>query len=243
MLPFFKKKVKWVPTPNFGERRGGVKPSMIVLHYTDTKDTQEAIDYMMDTTREVSAHYVVEMDGGVIQMVKDEKRAWHAGKAFWRGERDVNSHSIGVEIVNPGHSYGHEEFPDVQIEAVVKLCKRLMKKWKIGAADVLGHEDVAPGRKQDPGHLFPWQLLAGQGVGIWPEPTAMDFEAAGEILAQNGGFSGLFRQFGYDPDATKEERVVAFHRRFYAEKFGGGGDPDEVDVVSVAKVLALLRGM
>ena len=241
MLHLFSKKPKWIPTPNFGERKGGVRPSMIVLHYTDTQDTQEALDYMMNPVREVSAHYVVEKDGQVIQMVKDEKRAWHAGKAYWRGERDINSYSIGVEIVNSGHTYGHEPFPEVQIEMVVRLCKRVMKKWGIEASGVLGHSDVAPGRKEDPGHLFPWQRLAEQGIGIWPEPTAGDFEAAAGILAQNGGFSGLLRQIGYDPDAGKEERVLAFHRRFYPEKFGSGEDASVVDVVSVAKALGVLR--
>lgn len=241
MLHFVFKRPKWVPTPNFGDRKRGVKPSMIILHYTDTKDTQEALDYMMDARREVSAHYVVERDGHVIQMVKDQKRAWHAGKAYWRGERDINSHSIGIEIVNPGHTYGHEPFPDVQIQAVVALCQRVMKRWTIKESNVLGHEDVAPGRKQDPGHLFPWQYLAGQGVGVWPEPTALDFEAATDIVAQNTGFSGLLRQFGYDPDANKDERILAFHRHFYPEKFGMDEHPALVDVASVAKILSLLR--
>ncbi len=156
--------IKSVPSPNFNDRRDSKKPCYIILHYTDTKDTVEALSYLCNPEAEVSSHYVIEQDGNILQLVDEEKRAWHAGKSEWKGETDMNSVSIGIELVNPGHTYGLEPFPDIQIEKLIILCKQIMTRWGIPPENVLGHEDIAPGRKIDPGPLFPWQTLIENGV-------------------------------------------------------------------------------
>ena len=170
MLPILTQKPKWVPSPNFGERKNGKAVNYIILHYTDTQTTEQALGLLLDPAREVSAHYVVEENGKIIQMVADEHRAWHAGVSQWHGETDMNSVSLGIEIVNPGHTYGHKPFPDAQIATVIELCRVKMAQFNITPENVLGHSDIAPGRKQDPGPLFPWEALAAQGVALWPRP-------------------------------------------------------------------------
>ncbi|MCB1531810.1 MAG: N-acetylmuramoyl-L-alanine amidase [Alphaproteobacteria bacterium] len=149
-------------SPNFTARRGGhATPSMIIIHYTDMKTGQEALERLCDPASEVSAHYVIEEDGRLFQLVDDDKRAWHAGASEWQGESDINSASIGIELVNPGHTWGYRAFPDVQIEVLIDLCRELMGKYDIPLNRILGHSDVAPGRKIDPGELFPWKQLRG----------------------------------------------------------------------------------
>lgn len=144
-------------SPNFTERRGGhEKPSMIIIHYTDMKTGKEALERLCDPASEVSAHYVIEENGDIYQLVDDDKRAWHAGVGEWEGERDINSASIGIELVNPGHSHGYRDFPDAQIDALIELTKDLILKYNIPVDRILGHSDVSPGRKIDPGELFPW---------------------------------------------------------------------------------------
>ena len=141
-------------SPNIDDRSAPI--SMIVLHYTGMQDGPSAIDRLADPASRVSAHYVVSEDGTVTHMVPEEKRAWHAGKAYWRGIVDVNSASVGIEIVNPGHEFGYRPFPDEQIETVVRLLVHGIKdRYRITRGNVVGHSDVAPARKQDPGELFP----------------------------------------------------------------------------------------
>lgn len=146
-------------SPNFNERAGGQAPSMIIIHYTDMKTGEEALERLCDPATEVSAHYVIEEDGRLFQLVEDDKRAWHAGVSEWDGQTDINSASIGIELVNPGHSHGYRPFPDVQIAVLIGLCRGLMAKYNIPLDRILGHSDVAPGRKVDPGELFPWDRL------------------------------------------------------------------------------------
>lgn len=144
-------------SPNFTARRGGHEiPSMIIIHYTGMKTGQEALERLCDPEAQVSAHYVIEENGDIYQLVDDDKRAWHAGASEWQGETDINSASIGIELVNPGHEWGYRDFPDVQIEALIELSKDLVERYGIPVERILGHSDVAPGRKQDPGELFPW---------------------------------------------------------------------------------------
>ncbi|MCB9988560.1 MAG: N-acetylmuramoyl-L-alanine amidase [Rhodospirillales bacterium] len=150
------------PSPNYGERREGAQPGMIVIHYTGMKTAQDALDRMCDPAAEVSAHYMVDEDGTVYQLVDEGKRAWHAGASEWQGISDVNSHSIGIELVNPGHEWGYRAFPPEQMEALAQLCQDIMVRHEIRW--VLGHADVAPGRKQDPGELFDWQWLADNDI-------------------------------------------------------------------------------
>ena len=153
-------------SPNFTDRRGCDKPSLIILHYTGMKTAAEAIERLCDPAAEVSAHYVVDEDGSILQLVEEDKRAWHAGVSQWGDITDVNSHSIGIEIVNPGHEWGYRPYPDVQITAVMDLVKGIMQRWDIKPEGVLGHSDVAPGRKQDPGELFPWDRLEAAGLAF-----------------------------------------------------------------------------
>ena len=155
------------PSPNFDARTR--PPDMLVLHYTGMPTGEAALARLRDPEAKVSAHYVVEEDGRVFTLVPEERRAWHAGRSSWRGERDVNGCSIGIEIVNPGHEFGYRPFPDAQIEAVIALVAAVRTRWTIPDARILGHSDVAPDRKEDPGERFDWEGLARNGVGLWPD--------------------------------------------------------------------------
>ncbi len=156
------------PSPNCNPR-DGQEIDMLVLHYTGMKSGANALDRMCEAAAEVSAHYMVEEDGRIFQLVDEEMRAWHAGKSYWRGHTNINQRSIGIEIVNPGHEFGYRGFPEVQMQSVVALCKDIVKRRNIPARNVVAHSDVAPTRKQDPGELFDWKRLAGEGVGVFPQ--------------------------------------------------------------------------
>jgi len=158
-------------SPNHGERKPGCAPDMIVLHYTGMPDADAALERLCAPDSEVSTHYFVYEDGRIIQCVPEARRAWHAGKAGWAGETDINSCSIGIEIANPGHQHGYPEFPRRQIAAVITLCRGIAARRRILPDRVLAHSDVAPTRKQDPGEKFPWPLLARSGVGLWVDPV------------------------------------------------------------------------
>src|SRR5215469_15718687 len=146
------------PSPNFDQRRG--PPDMIVVHYTGMQTGAGALERMRDPESKVSAHYMIEEDGRIYQLVPEERRAWHAGVSFWKGERDVNTVSIGIELVNPGHDLGYDDFPEMQVEALIGLLDAIRGRWTIPGARILGHSDVAPDRKIDPGEKFPWKRLA-----------------------------------------------------------------------------------
>lgn len=184
---------------------------MLILHYTATKDAQEAIDIMTDTDRAVSAHYLVCEDGTIVQLVDEKHRAWHAGKSFWQGDTDINSRSIGIEIQNLGHDGGCPKYPPAQMKAVENLCRDILSRHPIPPENVLGHSDVAPARKIDPGEHFPWQKLAKLGIGRWPKGKIQnDFNAV--------SLDELLIKIGYDPSVKPEERARAFYMHFYPEK-------------------------
>ena len=156
---------------NFGDRAAELPIDMLVLHYTGMSSGAEAIDWLCTEDSGVSCHYVVEEDGTIWQLVPEEKRAWHAGKSNWQGVTDTNSRSIGIEIVNGGHDYGYPDFAEPQINAVIALSRDIVARNRIPSRNVLGHSDVSPGRKLDPGEKFPWGRLYEQGIGHWaPEP-------------------------------------------------------------------------
>lgn len=228
-------------SPNFNERGQGVRPSMIILHYTGMKTAKAAIERLCDPSAEVSAHYLIEENGKLHQLVDDQYRAWHAGKSYWNGIQDVNAHSIGIELVNPGHEFGYRPFPDKQIAALISLCKSLIKKYNIPAAYILGHSDVATSRKKDPGELFPWEELAVQGIGLWPHPEEMDYEAAKDIMFNLEAFESLLGEYGYHVENHYAESVIAFHRHFYPKKLLDHTLPDVIDEESVARLLSLIR--
>src|SRR5579885_1743663 len=166
-----------VPSPNHDERKDGRAPDMILLHYTGMQSGEAALRRLCTAESKVSAHYVVFEDGRIVQCVPEAWRAWHAGVSCWAGETDINSSSIGIEIVNPGHEFGYRDFPLRQIAAVISLCRSILtRRGPISADRVLGHSDVAPARKQDPGERFPWQLLSESGIGHWVRPAPLDLD-------------------------------------------------------------------
>jgi N-acetylmuramoyl-L-alanine amidase len=215
-------------SPNHDAR--GRSIDMIILHYTGMKSTQAALERLCDPVARVSSHYLAMEDGEIVQLVPEAERAWHAGVSSWEGESDINARSIGVEIANPGHDLGYPDFPDAQIEAVIALCRDVMKRRGIPAARVLAHSDVAPARKPDPGEKFPWPRLAAAGIGIWVEPTAivpgpeLDPGDHSEIVSR---LQKEFHEFGYDLNATgmydqaTREVVIAFQRHFRPARVDG----------------------
>ncbi|GEQ97300.1 N-acetylmuramoyl-L-alanine amidase [Iodidimonas gelatinilytica] len=156
------------PSPNFGPRADNRAPDMLLLHYTGMRTAQEALARLCDPAAQVSAHYLIDEDGSLYKLVEDDRRAWHAGVAHWEGDPDVNSRSIGIELVNPGHEFGYRPFPEPQIKRLIALAHDLLARYPIAPWHILGHSDVAPARKTDPGELFPWARLAEEGIGLFP---------------------------------------------------------------------------
>ncbi len=201
------------PSPNFNARKLPV--SMIVLHYTGMVDAPSALARLCDPVAEVSAHYLVDEDGTIHRMVAEDKRAWHAGKARWRGIEDVNSASIGIELVNPGHEFGYRPFSEEQIDALIPLVAEIKERHGITRGNVVGHSDIAPMRKQDPGELFPWHRLARLRLAL-PRPTRNLMDPGWS----DAGFLIALERFGYDV-TDKLAAVVAFQRRYRPELIDG----------------------
>ena len=200
-------------SPNFDDR--DLPVPMVVIHYTEMIDQGFAIERLCDPEAKVSAHHVIGKGGEVVQLVPEEKRAWHAGVSYWRGIRDVNSASIGIELDHPGHKYGYTDFPDAQFESLVPLLARMVKAHAIPRANVVGHSDVAPARKIDPGELFPWERLADYGLCL-PTPKI----ELGDPFDNDGAFYLAMERFGYDiTDGHKA--VEAFQRRWRPRKIDG----------------------
>ena len=158
------------PSPNHDARPKGVSVDILLLHYTGMPSAAEALARMCDPTAKVSAHYMIDEDGTTHRLVDEARRAWHAGVACWAGASDINARAIGIELVNPGHEFGYRPFPEPQMAALIPLCQEILARHPIPPNRVLGHADVAPTRKEDPGELFDWRRLAAEGVGLWPEP-------------------------------------------------------------------------
>jgi len=225
-----------VPSPNFDERKGGRPPDMILLHYTGMQSGDVALQRLTTAESKVSAHYVVFENGRVVQCVPEERRAWHAGDSMWAGDTDINSRSIGIEIVNPGHEFGYPDYPLRQIAAVISTCKSIMtRKGPFSADLILAHSDVAPSRKQDPGEKFPWGLLSESGVGHWVRAAPIELEGAGLKPGDRGDsvtrLQRALRSYGYGiadsgvyDDATRDV-VTAFQRHFRQARVDGIADP------------------
>ncbi|BAV46222.1 N-acetylmuramyl-L-alanine amidase, negative regulator of AmpC, AmpD [Mesorhizobium loti] len=236
-------------SPNFGPRRDTPKPDMIVLHYTGMATGAGAEAWLCDPASEVSSHYLVHENGHIVQMVRESDRAWHAGKSSWFGRTDINSCSVGIEIVNPGHSLGYPGFPRRQIDAVIGLCKGIARRHAIPAMRVLAHSDVAPGRKIDPGEKFPWTALFKAGVGhlvpaapirrgtaLKPGDSGADVEALQSMLALYGygvEISGIF-------DDQTRIVVEAFQRHFRPRLIDGLADGSTMRTLQ--KLLASVSG-
>jgi N-acetylmuramoyl-L-alanine amidase len=203
--------VKQAPSPNQDDRPAGEPIDMLLLHYTGMRRAAEAIDRLRDPVARVSSHYVVEEDGLVWQLVPEERRAFHAGISHWRGHTLLNGRTIGIEIVNPGHEWGYRPFPALQMAAVCDLCLGILSRHPIPARNVIGHSDVAPDRKDDPGELFDWRGLAANGVGLWPGP---DGDPVADVTA-------ALAAIGYRTDLPLDVLLRAFQRHWRPEKVDG----------------------
>ncbi|SHO66962.1 N-acetylmuramoyl-L-alanine amidase [Pseudoxanthobacter soli DSM 19599] len=233
--------IRDVPSPNFRERPGGRKPDMLILHYTGMESAEAAIARLSDREAVVSCHYVVDEDGSIVRMVAEPMRANHAGVSFWRGERDLNDASIGIEIVNPGHEFGYRPFPDAQIEALVVLVKAILSHRRIAPDRILAHSDVAPDRKQDPGELFPWETLAAAGIGHWVPPAPLSAEGPAFRPGDEGlpvrALQGMLALYGYEVDLTgvfdarTSLAVTAFQRHFRPARVDGVADRSTMDTL------------
>lgn len=225
-----------VPSPNFDARAGGRQPDLILLHYTGMKSGEAALARLTAAESKVSSHYVVFEDGRIVQCVPEIERAWHAGISSWAGETDINSCSIGIEIVNPGHEFGYQDFPLRQTAAVIALCRSILtRRGPISPDRVLGHSDVAPSRKMDPGEKFPWELLSNSGVGHWVRPAELEVQGttlkpgdSGELVTR---LQRAFQLYGYgiddhgEYDAKTVDVVAAFQRHFRPALVDGIADP------------------
>lgn len=243
--------VRDLPSPNHDARPGDGTVDTLVLHYTGMADAAAAAARLRDPASKVSCHYLVDEDGAVLRLVPESRRAWHAGVSCWRGRPRLNDRSIGIEIVNPGHEFGYRPFPALQMAAVCDLCLAVLARHPIAARDVVGHADVAPDRKRDPGELFDWAGLAANGVGLWPADGAgpapgPDLEAAAEglprwaVLATPPVPSGaglladpaalpravrLLAAIGYPVEwADPAPALIAFQRRFRPARVDGVAD-------------------
>ncbi len=216
-------------SPNFGPRPTGCEIDMLIIHYTGMKTTALSLERMCDPLSEVSAHYLIDENGSIYQLVAEKERAWHAGESYWKGRSDTNSSSIGIELQNPGHEWGYRPFPSEQMEALRELALEIVGRHKIPADMVLGHSDVAPARKQDPGHLFDWRWLSESGIGIWPMTSEKQIKCDTETVRS------ALETIGYDPKVPLASNLEAFQRHYRPKCVSG-----KIDTECAAILYALL---
>lgn len=204
--------MKEIPSPNFNARLPGLSVDYIVLHYTNMRSAKDSLKHLCNPESKVSAHYLIDENGKIFRLVEEEKRAWHAGESFWRGQRNMNSASIGIELHNPGRAFGYRPFPEKQMAALKGLLREMKERWGLSPACLLGHSDIAPARKDDPGELFPWKEFAEEGFGLWPAPNAEDYapEKEGEV-------GELLGRIGYDCSEDTLAALTAFKRHYHPE--------------------------
>ena len=237
-------------SPNQEPRPAGIAIDTLVLHYTGMKSAADALARLCDPEAKVSAHYLVDEDGAVFLLVPEAKRAWHAGVSSWRGESNINDRSIGIELVNPGHEFGYRVFPEKQMAALIPLLRGILSRHPIPQSRVLGHSDIAPGRKTDPGELFDWHRLAESGIGLWPE--SMGPETAAKDSARKAPLppaplppiseiQSMLWAYGYAVprngvlDSETKNALIAFQRHFRPERIDG-----EIDAETFARLSWLL---
>ncbi len=228
------KTIREIASPNHDSRPQDTRIDMLLLHYTGMETAADALRRLTDPEAKVSAHYVIDEDGTVIRMVEESRRAWHAGEAAWGGETDINSCSIGIELVNPGHEFGYRPYTEPQMTELEILAARLVSRYEIPPGRVLGHSDVAPTRKADPGELFDWERLAKAGVGIWPSEINDRAQWTELNLGDKGaGVAKLqadLSRFGYQVDVSGSYggpttvAVSAFQRHYRPGKIDGIAD-------------------
>ncbi|MGA7458013.1 MAG: N-acetylmuramoyl-L-alanine amidase [Methyloceanibacter sp.] len=239
----------WCPSPNREPRRNGLKPDMLILHYTGMDSAEAALDWLSRQESGVSSHYLVDEDGRIAQLVPESERAWHAGQSRWAGETDLNSCSIGIEIHNPGHDFDYPDFADAEMRAVEALCHDILGRHSIPPHRVLAHSDVAPGRKRDPGEKFDWQRLARTGIGLWVPPAPVEDDQGlgpgdeGEMVA---ALQRDLLAYGYGVELTTtygtglEKVVEAFQRHFRPARIDGRADRSTR--ATLARLLAARAG-
>lgn len=219
------------PSPNHDARPAGKAIDLVVLHYTGMLDPESALRRLTDPAAKVSSHHLIDEAGSVYRLVDENRRAWHAGVSYWGGERDVNGISIGIELANPGHDFGYRAFPQPQMAALFELCRGILARHRIPRARVIGHSDVAPRRKIDPGELFDWHGLAAAGFGLWPEPLDGPADTAAVLMA--------LARIGYEvgpveTDEITRAAIAAFQRHFR---------PSRIDGVIDAQTRGLIHGL
>jgi N-acetylmuramoyl-L-alanine amidase len=222
------------PSPNYNNRPVGKAIDMLVMHYTGMRDAGAALKRLTDPEAQVSSHYLIDEAGKTYHLVDEHNRAWHAGVSYWGGERDINGVSIGIELVNPGHDFGYRSFPEAQMAALIALSREILARHKILPARVLGHSDVAPARKMDPGELFDWQRLAKAGIGRWPLPSKGPNDSA-SVRAGLGKIGYEVSAEGAGDKITKQS-LSAFQRHFRPGKIDGIADEE-----TCAMLYGLLR--
>ena len=225
-------------SPNFNLRKRSKKNiKYIIFHYTGMKSDQLAIRKLTSFNSKVSCHYYIDKKGNLIQLIPDLYVAWHAGKSYWKNDKLLNNHSIGIEISNPGHEHGYKVFNDKQIKCLIKISKNLIKKYKINLKNILGHSDIAPLRKKDPGEKFPWKFIASKKVGIWHK---LNFKKCSKLRGkkidiENKIFFKKLKKFGYFIDTSKKNElkkiVRSFQRRFRPELIDGKIDRECLEIV------------
>jgi N-acetylmuramoyl-L-alanine amidase len=221
-----------IRSPNHDERPPAQPVDILLLHYTGMQSAQAAIDRLVDPTTKVSAHYLIEEDGTAWRLVAEDQRAWHAGVSAWGGARDINARSIGIELVNPGHEFGYRPFPPAQMDSLEALALDILSRHPIPARHVLGHSDVAPSRKQDPGELFDWEGLSRHGIGLWPRP---DREPLSWSVSE---FQKALSLFGYEVpshgelDEATRAVLIAFQRHFRPSQLDGLPDPESAGLLA-----------
>jgi N-acetylmuramoyl-L-alanine amidase len=229
--------VRQLPSPNADARPAGCEVDALILHYTGMPSAAAALARLRDPSALVSAHYLIDEDGTVVALVPESERAWHAGVSSWQGQPRLNDHSIGIELVNPGHEWGYRTFSDAQYAACIELCRGIVARWPIPARRVLGHSDVAPERKQDPGELFDWARLAAAGIGLWPEAGTGRPRSIAKLQAELARFGYAVPRHGHFDAATRCV-VAALQRHFRPERVDG--EPDRATLARLDGLLALL---
>ncbi len=239
---FYKK----LTSPNYNARAEDASPDMLILHYTGMRSAQDALERLCDPASQVSCHYVIDEAGKIYALVDEKLRAWHAGVSLWKGRRDINSYSIGIELVNPGHEWGYSFFPDSQIEALIFLCKDIATRYTIPNRHFLAHSDISPNRKQDPGEKFPWAHLARNGFGLWTDPHPVGggrYFQKGDEGQPIEALQGMLAIFGYDItingifDDQTEFVVMAFQRHYRPEKVDGIAD--DSTIISLRNIILI----
>ena len=209
------------PSPNREARPESAPVDILVVHYTGMPTAEQALAHMCDPASKVSAHYCIDEAGAITRLVPEGLCAWHAGESYWRGYQNVNARSIGIELVNPGHEFGYRPFPEIQMTALILLASAIVRRHGIPARNVVGHSDIAPARKQDPGELFDWKRLAGAGIGLWPQPAAQgDIEDVPMLL----------ETYGYR--VHEQGAIAAFQRHFRTERIDGVPDEETAQLLA-----------